>query len=224
MNKSWFKLHRKINENPFYSNPTALAIWIEILRRVTYKERTFYNKRERITLKPGQCLVGERELANCFENMSKTTVRYWLEQFAIDRMIDRHVTAKGSIVTVLNWDKYQSIDRPIDQKKTRVRPELDPNKKEKKEKKYIVHFEKFWKKYPRKIAKKKARQTYTTLVSKNEDLIESIENGLETYLPIWEGKDKQFIPHATTWLNQGRWDDEVQPEEKKNMFDQYTQI
>lgn len=135
MTENWFKLHRKCNQNKFYRNPVAWSIWTEILRRATYKERTVYNKRERIIMKPGQCLVGERELADCFDGISKTTVRYWLHQFVIDRMIDRTTTSKGSVVTVLNWDKYQSIDRPVDHRKTTERPQKDPNKKEKKEKK-----------------------------------------------------------------------------------------
>ena len=31
----------------------------------------------------------------------------------------------------------------------------------------------------------------------------------DLYAASVEGKDKKFIPHPATWLNQERWDDEV---------------
>lgn len=85
MTNGWIKLHRKINENPFYSNPNALALLIECLLRARHDDKEICWKRERINLKGGQFLAGEEELGKTF-NISRTTTRYWLEQFSIDNI------------------------------------------------------------------------------------------------------------------------------------------
>lgn len=65
-------------------------------------------------------------------------------------------------------------------------------------------FQAFWDKYPRHVGKlaaekafEKARKRATT-----EDLIAGVERAKAHW------KDPQFIPHPSTWLNQGRWMDE----------------
>lgn len=62
----------------------------------------------------------------------------------------------------------------------------------------------FWEAYPRKIARKAAEAAYrrARLRAKPPDILE----GLERAKAQW--RDPQFIPHATTWLNQERWKDE----------------
>jgi hypothetical protein len=70
-----------------------------------------------------------------------------------------------------------------------------------------IPFEDFWKLYPRKVSKKKARVAWVNLT------IEKQKKAMATlprHLQLWAGKNKNFIPHPTTWLNQERWDDEIE--------------
>lgn len=73
-------------------------------------------------------------------------------------------------------------------------------------------FEEFWKLYPRKVGKAKAMSTYFNLMRGEKDpaLSKKIIQGLERSLKVWatEKREKQYVPHATTWLNQRRWEDE----------------
>ncbi len=64
----------------------------------------------------------------------------------------------------------------------------------------------FWVIYPRKIGKAQAQKVWTR-ITKNVPA-ETILDGLRSQLPILKEKDTQFIPHASTWLNQERWNDE----------------
>lgn len=73
------------------------------------------------------------------------------------------------------------------------------------------YFESFWSLYPRKIAKVVARK-YATKI--NPEKWPEIISGLQKQLPklnqmILEGR-REFIPHPSTWLNQERWEDEVE--------------
>jgi hypothetical protein len=77
-------------------------------------------------------------------------------------------------------------------------------------------FEDFWLKYPRKVAKKTAMQAFKKLAIDEQEL--AVE-ALETHLEYWKIKEteKDFIPHPATWLNQGRYYDELdmQPKQPK---------
>ena len=71
----------------------------------------------------------------------------------------------------------------------------------------IEKFDDFYKCFPRKTAKGLARKAWEVAVAKtNPDVIIS---QAALYAASVEGKDKKFIPHPATWLNQERWDDEV---------------
>lgn len=68
-------------------------------------------------------------------------------------------------------------------------------------------FDDFWKLYPKKVGKQDARRVWDrkTRTTDPTDIIA----GLRRYLPIYGQADPQFIPHPSTWLQQGRWEDEV---------------
>jgi len=79
--------------------------------------------------------------------------------------------------------------------------------------KYIRSFEEFWSVYPKKIAKKSAQAKYiSTLKGEGEIAAAEIQSGLERWLKKWKADktELQYIPHATTWINQERWKDEFE--------------
>ena len=71
-----------------------------------------------------------------------------------------------------------------------------------------IAFDKFWKIYPRRVGKAKAKEAFNKAVRKVT--LDTIISAVEEYAYIVKGKDKKFIPHASTWLNQERWDDELE--------------
>jgi hypothetical protein len=70
-------------------------------------------------------------------------------------------------------------------------------------------FAEFYARYPRKVGIGAARKAYVKALKTTQH--DDIMFGLSQQLASMEAKDKQFIPHASTWLNQERWADE--PEE-----------
>lgn len=70
----------------------------------------------------------------------------------------------------------------------------------------------FWEKYPRKIGRKAARTKLRTIRARHEVTFAALMAGVAK-IPIGEAK---FIPHPTTWLNQGRWEDEHSNEGTEN--------
>lgn len=71
-------------------------------------------------------------------------------------------------------------------------------------------FERFWKVYPRKVGKKKAKEAFIK-IKPNEELVNFMVDAIDKQKRSldWKKNDGQYIPNPTTWLNQGRWDDEL---------------
>lgn len=94
------------------------------------------------------------------------------------------------------------------------------NKKENilKEKRQI-QFERFWELYPRKV-KKSLAQKWFEKKKPDSELFDAIISSLEKFKesPQWTKDNGKFIPHPSTWLNQERWEDEIEEvkEQKTN--------
>ena len=92
---------------------------------------------------------------------------------------------------------------------TKVEPVFNREEERREEKKRgentCVLFDQFWTLYPRKTSKQSASKAFAKL--KDEDQQSAINNIARLYAetPV------QFVPHAATYLNQGRWEDQVIP-------------
>ena len=71
-----------------------------------------------------------------------------------------------------------------------------------------MQFEEFWKLYPRRVAKLVAKRIWGRLSNKDKEIISIM---LPQQLLRWKDKELQYIPHASTWLNQRRYEDELEP-------------
>jgi hypothetical protein len=73
-------------------------------------------------------------------------------------------------------------------------------------------FELFWSAYPRRICKAKARDAFAKALKKTtlDDILTALEWQRET--ASWQERDAdgvlRWVPHASSWLNGERWDDE----------------
>jgi hypothetical protein len=65
----------------------------------------------------------------------------------------------------------------------------------------------FWDAYPRKIGKRAALKAYASALNRGAEPAELL-SAVRRFAAVAASSDPKFIPHATTWLNQGRYDDE----------------
>lgn len=71
-------------------------------------------------------------------------------------------------------------------------------------------FETFWDAYPRKVGKDAAAKAFAKRRFTVEQLA-AVVAAVETQrrCEAWTREDGRFIPHPSTWLNEGRWQDEI---------------
>jgi len=70
----------------------------------------------------------------------------------------------------------------------------------------IDRFELFWKSYPKKIAKPNALKAWLK-IKPDDDLSQKMIGAVKQQK--LSDRDIQFVPHAATWLNGRRWEDEI---------------
>ena len=71
-----------------------------------------------------------------------------------------------------------------------------------------MNFNDFYVMYPRKQGRRVAEKSWKRMTEQEQqNAIDALPNHIE----YWKIKqtEKDFIPHPATWLNQGRWEDEL---------------
>lgn len=79
-------------------------------------------------------------------------------------------------------------------------------------------FERFWSVYPRHTNKKKAYNSFIKKCS-NETVLQKMLSAVVDHKETEQWQNEKFIPHAATWLNGERWEDEIKPASKNTVQD-----
>lgn len=90
-------------------------------------------------------------------------------------------------------------------------PTMNKNKNKKKKSNMNI-FVQFWSKYPRKEKKATCEEWFNKHDFADEEF-QNILSSLEKFKKTKQWQKKEFIPLATTWLNQRRWEDELSCED-----------
>jgi len=69
-------------------------------------------------------------------------------------------------------------------------------------------FEEMWYLYPKRVGKGAAKQAWMKACKKIN--VGELSSCLRAYISSIKNLDKKFIPHLSTWLNQERWNDDIE--------------
>jgi len=138
---------------------------------------------------------------DCFELVDGDLVNPRMERERL-KQIER--SEKARINGALGGKAKQTLSKRL----PKAKQTLSSSKKKKNE----DEFEEFWKLWSttnRKADKKRAKDSYIkALKSEKHDVI---MKGLASTIEHWAktGKETKYIPHASTWLNGERWNDDI---------------
>lgn len=85
-----------------------------------------------------------------------------------------------------------------------------------------VDFEKFWSVYPKKVGKSSAKKAFSRVKEPVETLLTAIER--QKCSVQWSKENGQYIPNPATWLNQGRWEDELTAASSQNPYPEDVEL
>lgn len=83
---------------------------------------------------------------------------------------------------------------------------------------YSELFRLFWEEYPRKVGKARAEKCFIKL-KPDRELVDKMISAVKTQKNTeqWKKEGGQFIPHPSTWLERGQWEDVVEINNNENI-------
>lgn len=103
MQDNYLKLSRKIIKWKYFDNHAYTVVWIYLLCRANFKKGYSMG----IQLNAGQLYESYSSISKK-TNTPVSTVRRIIQKLKVDNQISTEVSNHGLIITILNWDTYQS--------------------------------------------------------------------------------------------------------------------
>lgn len=103
---SYVKLNRALCDNPVASDPHYLAIWTWLLMLAAYKPHTVILHGSQIDLEAGQLATSVRILS-AKSGVKRDKICVILGLLERTEMIRRSATKKHTVITLVNWSRYQ---------------------------------------------------------------------------------------------------------------------
>ena len=220
-NRGWFYLDNDyLNGYAKIFGPIGTGIYLSLCRHVDGGQK---------------CFPSEKTMADEL-NIGERTVRKYLKQLEAWNLIviEKTRSDQGKFLHNVYWlsDKTEWKKKPSangadgtesakptahdDRNHRHDMPHKDTHEKNTHIKKThlsdagISAFDSFWESYPRKVAKGVAIKAWEKILP-SEESISEIMAALERHKQSdqWTRDEGRFIPYPATWLNQGRWNDEL---------------
>jgi biotin operon repressor len=177
-------------------------------------------------IKRGEHLTSLEKLSQGV-GLSIRQVRTSLEKLKTTGEVTNKSTPNYSLLVLNNYNDYQKFDKQLDNQVTNERQTNDKrmttnnninNINNKNNNTYNADFESFWKLYPRKAGKGKAYDTWKKIKQEQRNTIMLV---LPEHIKQeqWIKDNGSYIPHPATWLNQRRWEDEINIYQGKEVID-----
>lgn len=169
------------------------------------------------------------------KSVTEAQIQRGLDDLATTGMIRLYEADGEPYFCFPNWDKHQRIQTkrskyPDPEESTVIHRESPPESESKSEYKSESEskqepredaFDVFWNAYPKKVGKEAARKAFARVKVPVETLTAAVQR--QKGSDQWSRDNGQYIPNPATWLNQGRWEDELapagKPQQQKKKFD-----
>lgn len=228
MHNGYVKLWRKVRDCGIIGHPNAVSLFFYAMITATSKPRKVVVKGTVLELGEGELIIAVRETSRLL-GMTEQNLRTALAMLEKLEILTRRPTHHCTIIKLVKWHVYQAKESQgntpdnTDPTQTQHRLNTDLTREQevkklrseefKKKPKPLLpeadaSFETFWKAYPKKVGKGAAMKAWKkTKDVPLPDILLAIE--AQKSSDQWTRDGGQFIPYPATWLNQGRWADEI---------------
>jgi len=133
MGDRWIKLYEKIDKSSIYKDSEMVHLWVHLLIKATKFPYNVNWGGDEITLNPGELITGRKKLSADLK-INESKIQRSLKFFEKCHMIEQRTNRQSRIVTVLNWDNYQTSEQRVNNERTTSEQRVNTNKKERKKK------------------------------------------------------------------------------------------
>lgn len=210
MKESFIKLHKKMLNWEWYSEPNTKSLFLHLLIISNYKDKEWKGQ----TIKRGQCVIGRKQLSKTL-GMSEQQIRTSLDRLKSTNEITTKVTNKYTIVTVENYSSYQSkVDDSNQQNNQQNNQQITTPKEYKNNNNiYTTEFDVFYGQYPNPNNKAQTFSNWKKATKEhgNEEILQASKNyAIET-----SEREKQFKKTSSNFLGRDKFYLDYLPENYK---------
>lgn len=141
MNLGYIKLYRKVTSSFVWANPSMLKLWLLCLMKASHEGRRFLFNGHEVSLSSGQFVTGRDALGKEYnlgapsdQVIVSRTLWRWMKKFENEEMLSITSTPKYSVISIKNWDDYQSSDQQLSSGRPAPVQHLSTNKNDKNDK------------------------------------------------------------------------------------------
>ena len=124
MNRGYVRIWRMIEDSGIMGNPEVCRLFLYLVLKASARSRTQMVGSSLVQLRPGQVVIGRMMLAREL-GATERKIRSCLQTLRKMGIIDLHPTSKFTLVSLVNWAKYQNVPRQDDQPIANERPAHD---------------------------------------------------------------------------------------------------
>lgn len=208
-NVAFVKIYKSVLNWQWYSEPCTKDVFIHCLLKANWKSGEWQGQH----YERGEFITSLASLAQEL-GYSVQNIRTAIKHLKSTGEITERVTNKYRVISVVNYDFYQSDSREVTSKLTNnptsdqqaANKQLTTDKEYKNNKNiknniYCVHFEDLWKVYPRKNDKSAAYKAYQSRLQdgfSEDELFQAVKN----YAAECERdhREQRYIKHGKTFL------------------------
>lgn len=230
MTEGYIRLWRKVMDSYFYTEPDYAHLWIHLLLKANHKNKFMTFRGKPFLIKRGQFVTSRAKLVK-ETGLNRSKIERILKSFESEQQIEQQNFFVFRLITVVNYNKFQKVSTKVSSEcAASEQPVSTTNKlkndKNDNKKKYICasgnaltedqvenSWKEWWKRYPRKEDKGKAREKYMHNVKIRKVDPELLDQALTGYIHCLKSKDTDidYVKHAKTFLYPGNPKRDIPP-------------
>ena len=211
MHEGYVKIYRKITSHEMWLKEkfTRGQAWMDLLLMVNHKEKETWINGKPMMVNAGQKVTSILSLSERWK-WSRCKTTSFLNSLQMQKMLTYKTTSKYTVITIVNWELYQS-DKALkkqqnDNRTTTERQQKSTNNNVKNVKNdknniYVEQVDKIWSAYPNKKGKAIAEKKLPELIE--EHGYENIMRCVQRYSSEVTGVDKKYMKHGSTFFTTG---------------------
>lgn len=119
-------LHRKIKDSVIWTDSQAVHLWIHILLKANHSDNEFIQNGKLISVKRGQFVTGRLRLSE-ETGINGSKIQRLLKLFEELKMIEQQTNSKSRLISITNYDYYQSGEHQENSKRTANEHQMNTN-------------------------------------------------------------------------------------------------
>jgi len=126
MSQGWIITHRKLRESSFYKDSQAVHLWIHLLISANHKDAQVVRGNKIYEVKRGQLITG-RKLLSSETGINESKLQRLLKVFEKCHMIEQQTNNVNRLVSIINYDQYQTSEQQVNSKRTASEQQVNTN-------------------------------------------------------------------------------------------------